>query len=191
VSVPGIRRFFRIAGTARSVERDVNDELRFHLDMRAEELTPRYDARRRARAGTARVRRHRRSAHRVGRDRLAPHGTRGPVGMVGQLVAGCALRRSRSSCASGLHDGRPSHARPRHRGKHCDLRSASSASSASSGRTCVIDAGPSGPREKLFKSRVRGAMEAWLGGAIGADRPCPPRSSACATNNAQGPNDVG
>jgi putative ABC transport system permease protein len=41
VSVPGIRRFFRIAGTARSVERDVNDELRFHLDMRAEELTRR------------------------------------------------------------------------------------------------------------------------------------------------------
>ena len=36
---PGIRRLFRVAPTARAVQGDVDDELRFHLDSRTEALT--------------------------------------------------------------------------------------------------------------------------------------------------------
>ncbi|MFN2564613.1 MAG: ADOP family duplicated permease, partial [Gemmatimonadaceae bacterium] len=38
--IPGLRRVFRLAG-ARRVQSDVDEELRFHLDMRAEELVRR------------------------------------------------------------------------------------------------------------------------------------------------------
>src|SRR3982751_4362828 len=37
----GIRRFFRLAPTPRSAEREVDDELRFHLDSRIAELVAR------------------------------------------------------------------------------------------------------------------------------------------------------
>ena len=36
--VPGIRRFFRLPSDARTVQAEVDDELRFHLDARTEEL---------------------------------------------------------------------------------------------------------------------------------------------------------
>ena len=35
---PGIRRFFRLPSSRRTVQLEVDDELRFHLDTRAEEL---------------------------------------------------------------------------------------------------------------------------------------------------------
>ena len=36
--VPGIRRLLRLDPTPRSIERDVDDEMRFHLNMRIEDL---------------------------------------------------------------------------------------------------------------------------------------------------------
>ncbi|HET7565649.1 MAG TPA: ABC transporter permease [Gemmatimonadaceae bacterium] len=36
--IPGVRRLFRVRGTRASVEREVDDELRFHLEARAEAL---------------------------------------------------------------------------------------------------------------------------------------------------------
>ena len=39
--LPGVRRFFRLPSTGRNVQVEVDDELRFHLDTRAEELTRR------------------------------------------------------------------------------------------------------------------------------------------------------
>jgi putative ABC transport system permease protein len=38
---PGIRRFFRLPSSQRTVQLEVDDELRFHLDTRAEELVRR------------------------------------------------------------------------------------------------------------------------------------------------------
>src|SRR5688572_3248717 len=39
--LPGVRRFFRLTSTGRNVQVEVDDELRFHLDTRAEALTRR------------------------------------------------------------------------------------------------------------------------------------------------------
>jgi hypothetical protein len=38
---PGVRRLFRLPAGRRAVQLHVDDELRFHLDMRAEEHAPR------------------------------------------------------------------------------------------------------------------------------------------------------
>jgi hypothetical protein len=42
---PGVRRFFRVPSSGRHVQVEVDDELRFHLETRTEELTRRGVAR--------------------------------------------------------------------------------------------------------------------------------------------------
>src|SRR5688572_3362812 len=71
--IPGLRRFLRVERGTATVERDLDDELRFHLEMTIEELvkggmTPE-QARREAVRRFGDVDRHRENLREIGRDR--------------------------------------------------------------------------------------------------------------------------
>jgi putative ABC transport system permease protein len=73
VPIPGLRRFFSVDRGARSIERDVDEELRFHFDMTVEELVRRGmnpdQARREAARRFGDVDRHRENLREIDRDR--------------------------------------------------------------------------------------------------------------------------
>jgi len=74
VRIPGIRRVLRISWSASDVGREVDEEIRFHLDARTEELVrlgaPTHDARRRALAEYGDVEESKRELARLDRHRL-------------------------------------------------------------------------------------------------------------------------
>src|ERR671915_963202 len=71
--IPGLRRFFRVELGTVSIERDVDEELRFHFDMTVEELVTRGmtpdQARREAARRFGDVDRHRETLREIDRDR--------------------------------------------------------------------------------------------------------------------------
>ncbi len=73
IRIPGIRRVLRISWSADALDRDVDDEIRFHLDERADELMragmPESEARERARAEYGDVEQSRREIATVDRRR--------------------------------------------------------------------------------------------------------------------------
>ena len=73
--IPGLRRAFRLPWvSAARVQREVDDELRFHLDMKTQELidagVPPHDALQQARAQFGDIEYTRRYMHRTDRGRM-------------------------------------------------------------------------------------------------------------------------
>ena len=118
----GVRRVFRFPSSRERIARDLDDEVRFHVEMRAQATRAGLSRRAGVRRGTAPIRRRRRPARLLRLHRGGPHASHPRARTTRDHRAGPSLRAPAVSQESRLRASRDAHARTRRRRDDGDLQ---------------------------------------------------------------------